>query len=292
MSESKLKPSEASQFWSKNLDPQNLERGGKTRPSISIEDEIAFADTPDVRFAKSWLLNSPLLTSPSASPSLPSTPQATSLQPQAFVIDLGAGLGAVSFVFARAGARVIAVDSSLERLRELCRRAKEAGCEDKIFPVVAAAESLPFKDGSIPALYTKSVLIHTDLPKATSEIRRILADHGRAALIEPQPGNPFAWFYRKTLAPKEWQSITHYFDAKTHQFCIDQIGEGSTRHFYLFSFLAFAFQFGWANSGLFRLFLKLILPIDRLLFRILPVTRAMAWFGVNAIEKMAPRPER
>ena len=49
---------------------------------------------------------------------------------------------AISIALARRGARVLAVDTSLERLSALRRRAREMGCSDRIRLVVAAAEAL------------------------------------------------------------------------------------------------------------------------------------------------------
>lgn len=256
--------SDAARFWRGNLDPQNL-RGGEPAPRIALEDEIAFADTPDVRAAFEWLRGAP----------------------NPIVMDLGAGLGAHAILFARLGFRVIAVDSSPERLRELRRRAAEAGCEEKVWAVAGAAERLPFAAGSIPAVFTKSVLIHVDLPVAAAELARVLPPGGRAALVEPQPGNPFAWLYRRTLAPKEWQTITRYFTRREQEIFLRAIGgaRGVVRHFYLASFLAFAFQFAWPNLRLFRFFLGILHPLDALGFRLLPFKRRAAWFGAILAEK-------
>ncbi|MBI1784690.1 class I SAM-dependent methyltransferase [Candidatus Sumerlaeota bacterium] len=248
------------EFWDQDLDPQNLGREGAPS-SLPLEDEIAFAATPDLICAQAWLAGAAC-----GSPS--------------FVVDLGAGLGAVAFYLARAGFRVIAVDSSVSRLRELRRRADRAGCADQIIAIAAAAENLPFADGSLPAILTKSVMIHVDLPKAAAEITRTLAPGGRAALIEPQPRNPFAWLYRNTLAPKEWKGITRYFTPAMQRDCMALLGGGEVRHFYLFSFLAFVFQFAWPNRTLFFGSLKALNALDRFLLRLFPRLGNWAWFGV------------
>ncbi len=256
--------SEASEYWRGNIDPQNLERGKKTPPRITLEDEIAFAEIPDVQAGLIWLAGEQPETDPA----------------ERTVLDLGAGLGAISFYFARKGWRVIAVDSSPERLRELRRRAKEAGCADSIRCVAGAAEALPFKSESLPAIFTKSVLIHTELPAAAREIERVLSPDGRAALVEPQTANPFARLYRNTLGPKSWKAITRYFDNEAQNICIGEIGSGEVRPFYLFSFFAFVFQFGWPNLKLFRTTLKLLQPFDRMIFRLIPPMKKAAWFGL------------
>lgn len=264
----------AAAYWDQVLDPQNLERSAPSQ-GLSLEAEIAFASTPDFEAAARWLEAAPA---------------------QNLYVDLGAGLGAMAFAIARRGHQVLAVDTSLSRLRRLQARAEAAGCAGRIIPLLAAAESLPFADGSIPCLYTKSVLIHTHLPRSAAEIARILAPAARAALIEPQPGNPFASLYRRWFAPKSWAEITQYFTPEIQRLYIDAIEAPQHPHppsqkvapFYLFGFLAFGFQFAWPQSRLFRLSLAITQPLDRLLFKLLPPLRRAAWFGVLKLAKPTP----
>lgn len=258
-------PTAASQYWAGNLDPQNLERKDGSKPAIPLRDEIIFASTPDVEAARDWLLKS--------------------RRAPGCIVDLGAGLGAISFMFARRGSWVLCVDTSLGRLRELRARAAEAKCSGLITPIVADAAALPFADRSLPAVFTKSVLIHTDVPKAAAEVARILSPGGRAAFVEPQGGNPFAWLYRRTLAPKAWKSITRYFDGAAQRTCIGAIGRGIVKPFYLFSFFAFAFQFAWPNLDRFSRTLARLHRFDQWLFTSMPWTRSLAWFGLIEVEK-------
>lgn len=261
--------SEASRYWKGNLDPQNLERGSQRPATIPLRDEIVFASTPDLEEARGWLLRA------RRSPGC--------------IVDLGAGLGAASFALARRGSWVVAVDSSLERMQELRRRSRVADCAGFVSPVVASAEALPFADRSLPAVFTKSVLIHTDLDASAREISRILSPGGRAALVEPQPGNPFAWIYRNTLAPRAWKSITRYFGRHEQRKFIEAIGGGRVKPFYLFSFLAFYFQFGRPDLDRFSRALTFFNRIDRLIFTYLPTLSGLAWFGVILAEKPADR---
>lgn len=260
--------SDAARYWDQVLDPQNLER--EEASALPLEDEIAFADTPDFAEARRFLCGSGI---------------------PKWTVDLGAGLGASAFLLARAGYNVIAVDTSIARLMALKKRAAEAGVADRVTAIVASAESLPFATGSIPALYTRAVLIHVDLDRGSNEIGRVLTPHGRAALLEPAIGNPLVNLYRRFLAPKAWQSITHYFDAASQK----QVAEGahagetwSVKPFYLLAFLAFIFQFGWPKPRLFRLFLRPLVFIDKLLF-LIPPLRRLAWFGVIELEKSSQK---
>ena len=260
--------SSAKAYWSGNMDPQNLERKAASVPKVTLRDEIVFASTPDVEAARSWLLKAHR------------TPGC--------IMDLGAGLGAVSFALARRGSWILAVDSSIERLHQLRGRAREAHCAGSISPMVADAEALPFHDGALPAILSKSVLIHTNLPRTTSEIARVLSPGGRAALIEPQKNNPFAWIYRRTLAPRDWRSITRYFGADEQAICFRNIGPGRVKPFFLFSFLAFFFQFARPNLTLFSRMLGVLHRLDQFLFDKIQWTRSFAWFGVIQIEKPTP----
>lgn len=267
--------SPAARYWAQNLDPQNLERDSAAAAPVdpaALAHEIEFARTPDLEAARRWL---------------------TSAQsPPAWVMDLGAGLGANAFALAAGGQRVLAVDTSLARLRLLRRRAAAAGLADSIQRVVANAEALPFRAGSVPALYTKSVLIHTDLERTAAEFARVVAPGGRLALVEPLTGNPFVNAYRRTLAPQAWRTITHYFDAAAqgvylHQPGLDGAPSGpeAVEAFYFFSFFAFIFQFGRPLPRLFRFLLRPLQALDRLLFRLCPPLRRLAWFGVIKLER-------
>ena len=269
--------SAAVRYWDQNLDPQNLERSrgvGRDRHRPSLEDEIHFAMTPDLEDAAIWL-------------------EGDGTSPPAWILDLGAGLGAGSFALVRRGWRVVALDSSPARLRALKARAIEAGCADAIFPVAAAAEALPFADASVRAVYTKSVLIHTDLAATASELHRTLAAGGRVALVEPQTGHPILRIYRRWFAPRAWRAITRYFNPARQHVLLSVIdGSATTRRhvapFYFLSFPAFLFQFVWPSRRLFHFFLGLLHPLDRFMFRLIPPLGRWAWFGLMLVEKGVP----
>ena len=208
----------------------------------------------------------------------------------AWIIDLGAGLGAGCFAMAAAGHRVLAVDASPARLRALRERARAAGLEDKILIVAAQAEALPFAADSVPALFTKSVLIHTDLPRSADEIARVLAPGARAALIEPQPHSPLVNCYRRLLAPPAWRSITRYFGPPEQAIYIRARGLQSPRPPVLpFYFLSFFSPSCFNSAGRGRDCSAGAWPCctgwDRALFRLIPPLRRWAWFGVIRLEK-------
>ena len=268
-------PSNAMRYWDGVLDPQNLERAGAKgwRRGPTLEDEIEFTRTPDFEAAARWLEN--------GDPS------------PAWILDLGAGLGSVSFALARRGHPVVALDGSLARLRAMRDRADRAECAGSISCIVAAAEALPFRDGTVPAVYTKSVLIHTDLGRSARELARTLREGGRAALTEPQTGNPLVRAYRRCFAPPAWRGITRYFDPAAQRTVLAAFGRAdgpgrAVAPFYFFSFAAFMFQFGWPHVRLFRWSLRLLHRLDAILFRLIRPLRRWAWFGLIQIEKRPP----
>ncbi len=261
-------PRAAAAYWNQILDPRNLAHAPAAETPRAIQRDIALARTPDFLAALRHL--APTLSRPPG------------------VIDLGAGLGNHALAAARMGHRVLALDASLDRMRRLRIRAARVGVQ--LPAVVARAEALPFRTGSVGALYTKSVLIHTDLDRALDEIARILGPGGRCALIEPQPGNPFVRLYRATLAPSAWKSITRYFDAPRQRLVAQRIGPTRLRPFYFLGFLGFIFEFGVPWPKVRNGVLACLRPVDALLFSLIPPLRWWAWFGLLEAEKPAAKP--
>lgn len=113
------------------------------------------------------------------------------------VLDLGCGHGMASVVLARRGARVTALDLSLEYLREARARA-EANRVGVNF-VQADGERLPFADGSFDAVWGNAILHHFDVSCGGAEIRRVLRPSGVAVLCEPWGENPLLRLARVNL---------------------------------------------------------------------------------------------
>lgn len=112
---------------------------------------------------------------------------AAELKPGDTVLDLGAGLGLLSF-----GARerigdgwVIAIDQSVDALEELLRRAHERNASGIMY-LVGDAAALPLPDASIDVAVARSLLVHLDdVPAAVAELARVLRPEGRVSLREP-----------------------------------------------------------------------------------------------------------
>lgn len=245
------------------MDPQNL--GGKFDiRGFDYARELVFYMTPDQKYALDEM--SPVRGKR--------------------IVEIGAGISVNALYLARQGSTVIATDIAHERLCALrAIHAKLGTAPGQILFVKCAAEALPFRDNAFDHAYSKAVLIHTKLDQSTVEIHRTLKPGSCALLIEPMTGNPFANIYRATLAPKIWQRITRYFGQPELGMFRRQFPKFSVQYYYLFSFLAFAWQFGAAVPVLFRFSLTALLTVDRMLFCAFPSCRRNAWFCAIRVEK-------
>ena len=246
-------------YWDSNLDPQNLEH----KERFQLNREIAFLIGPDQKYA--YCMLEPLK--------------------EHLILEIGSGLGANAIELARRGAKVIAFDLSGERLRELKSHIESLNLSDRILLVQGSADSLPFKTSSIDRVYTKSVLIHTQLTQTTEQINRVLKADGRGVFIEPLQKNPWVNLYRATFAPKIWRVIANYFGPAESAMMQTNFTNVIQRDFYFLGFFAFIFQYALPNVTLFRLSSKLLYLLDRVLFQIIPPLRNMAWMRVFRVEK-------
>lgn len=135
-------------------------------------------------------------------------------------VDVGTGPGFTAFAVAPFCERVIAVDVAdpmLEQVRELSAERGIRGVE----PMLAAAGSLPFADGSVDLVICRSAAHHfVDVPRWLAESHRVLAAGGVLAIadtIAPAGAQAAAWMHRiererdpshvRNLSAAEWRSI-------------------------------------------------------------------------------------
>ncbi|MBX7246181.1 MAG: class I SAM-dependent methyltransferase [Candidatus Sumerlaeaceae bacterium] len=255
-------------YWDGNLDPNNL--GAQfSRTRYNYPRELAFYLTPDQKCALMHMGE----------------------VKNKWTLDLGAGIGTNSLYLSRHGAKVIAADIALERLRALM--AVNKGLPAKtgaIYPVRCAAEHLPFRRDSLDREYSKSVLIHTKLPRAVGELNRILKPEGHAVFVEPLAGNPLVNLYRATLAPKIWQQITTYFTRQELDVIANGMAAGEPRYFYLSAFLGFVWQFALPVPPLFRFSVSVLNAVDSAILRVFPRLRMRSWFVVIPAGKKTETP--
>ncbi len=101
------------------------------------------------------------------------------------VLDLGTGAGFTAFAVAADAGRVIAADLTPEMLEQARRLARERDLEAEVAWTLAAAESLPFADDSIPVITCRYASHHFhDLPRALRELARVIQPRGRVVLCD------------------------------------------------------------------------------------------------------------
>jgi ubiquinone/menaquinone biosynthesis C-methylase UbiE len=201
------------------------------------------------------------------------------------IVDLGGGLSVNCIILANKGAQVVVADISINRLKILKQIIQRCGFEDRILLVCTTAEDMAFADESIDIVQTKSVLIHTQIAAALAEIKRVLKHEGTGYFIEPTTGNPFANLYRMLLAPKEWKSITHYFNKHTLATIRETFPRSTTEPFYLLGFGAFIWQFGIRKLSIFKKSLQILGTIDNMLYKLYGRFSSYAWFQAIEVKK-------
>jgi 2-polyprenyl-3-methyl-5-hydroxy-6-metoxy-1,4-benzoquinol methylase len=115
------------------------------------------------------------------------------------ILEYGCGLGRLSVLLARSGARVTAFDLSEASLEVARRRAVQNGVADRIAFHVASGEALPFGSGSFDLAIGKAILHHLAPEAGARELARVLAPGGRATFSEPLGTNPLVVFARAHL---------------------------------------------------------------------------------------------
>ncbi|GLU35411.1 class I SAM-dependent methyltransferase [Trinickia caryophylli] len=126
------------------------------------------------------------LTSPShaSGADLKTLAEQVAVTPQAAVLDLGCGAGHVSFAVAPHVRSVIAYDLAEQMLATVLMAARERGFTN-IATEQGAAERLPFADASFDWVLSRFSAHHWhDVPRALSEVRRVLKPGGRVVFVD------------------------------------------------------------------------------------------------------------
>ena len=115
------------------------------------------------------------------------------------VLEIGCGLGQISVLLAKSGARVTAFDISPMSVVVARKRARLNEVDDGVNLLVAAGERLPFGDESFDVVFGKGVLHHLEPSLGAPELYRVLKRGGKAAFSEPMGMNPVLKFARAYL---------------------------------------------------------------------------------------------
>jgi demethylmenaquinone methyltransferase/2-methoxy-6-polyprenyl-1,4-benzoquinol methylase len=128
--------------------------------------------------------------------------------PGGLVLDVASGTGLVARELAsRRRARVIQLEPSEPMLRARLEPARLGRPEDRLTPVLGAAEALPFPDATFDAVTFTYLLRYVDDPASTvAELARVLRPGGTMASLEFHvPDAPAArlgwWVYTRSALP-------------------------------------------------------------------------------------------
>jgi cyclopropane fatty-acyl-phospholipid synthase-like methyltransferase len=101
------------------------------------------------------------------------------------IADIGCGTGAATLVLARElDATVTAVDVLEEFLRVLERQAEREGLDDRIVPLAASMDALPFEEAAFDAIWSEGAIYNIGFAKGIEAWRRFLKPGGILAVSE------------------------------------------------------------------------------------------------------------
>lgn len=112
------------------------------------------------------------------------------------VLEYGCGLGHVSALLVRSGARLTSFDLSRNSVVVANQRIAANNPAAAANLAVAAGETLPFADESFDIIFGKAILHHLDATIGAPELYRVLRPGGRAVFSEPLGMNPLLTFVR------------------------------------------------------------------------------------------------
>lgn len=112
------------------------------------------------------------------------------------VLEYGCGMGELTVLLARSGARVSSFDISAGSVEVTRRRAEIDGVADRIDVEVATAEDLPYEDETFEIVIGKAILHHIDPARGAHHLARVVKPGGRAVFTEPMGMNPLLVFAR------------------------------------------------------------------------------------------------
>lgn len=102
--------------------------------------------------------------------------------PSDYVLDVGAGPGALTLLAARTGARVLAIDFAPSMVERLRRRLADGGLTNARAEVMDG-QALDLAEGSFDAAFSNfAVIFFPDLERGLAEMHRVLKSGGRVAV--------------------------------------------------------------------------------------------------------------
>lgn len=147
------------------------------------------------------------------------------------VADLGCGTGASALVLAEElAAPITAVDLFPEFLEELTRRARQQGVDDKITPLKASIDNLPFAPESLDMIWAEGAIYNIGFEAGIRAWRPLLAPGGILAVSE------ITWLGadRPDALQRYWEEAYPEIDRASAKFAIlEEQGFRPRGYFYL-----------------------------------------------------------
>jgi SAM-dependent methyltransferase len=189
------------------------------------------------------------------------------------VLDFGCGAEAhMAIAAARRGHAATAFDLSPVAVEKARERAAEHGVAERIEFHVLNAEDVRLPDGAYDAILGTGILHHLDLPRAYSELARLLKPRGRAVFVEPLGHNPLVNLYRRRT-PGQRTDDEHPLRVEDFELARSYFERVEPTYFSLLSLATLP-------VGRLRSSAKLIARLDaadRAVFRRLPAAGRHAW---------------
>jgi SAM-dependent methyltransferase len=194
------------------------------------------------------------------------------------VLEYGCGPGSAAFFLAERGATVTGIDISEVAIRQAKEQGDRISSPGVTFRTMDA-EALEFADDSFDIVCGTGILHHLDVERAFSEIARVLRPAGSAVFIEPLGHNPLINRFRK--------STPHLRTRDEHPLLIKDV-RCAERFFKCVRFRPYGLltqaTIPFRTVPGFRAMLTILEALDAGLFKVLPVTRKLAWQAVIVLE--------
>lgn len=198
--------------------------------------------------------------------------RATVLSRGCSVLEYGCGDEILAYDLAGTAKRVTGIDISDVAIAQAERTAQQRGLSNVQFHV-DNAEDMHVADGSIDVVIGAGIVHHLDIPRAVSELRRVLNTGGVALFAEPLGHNPVLNWYRdrtpELRTPDEHPLLVRDLRYMARQF--------SSCRVTFFGLISPVLGMITRDVRPERLLTRFVWSIDRLLCRI-PGLRRYAWY--------------
>jgi 2-polyprenyl-3-methyl-5-hydroxy-6-metoxy-1,4-benzoquinol methylase len=199
------------------------------------------------------------------------------------VVDFGCGQGWLTKTLASAGAEVWAFDISEEAVKKTSAMAKKFNLSDRVHVEQMPAEQLTYASSTFDLIVGNAILHHLDLEIASKEIKRVLAEGGKAYFMEPLGHNPLLNMFRK-LTPQ--LRTRDEAPLRIEQFSIftDIFSRFEHEEFFLVSMSALMWHFVHLDQWVLKT-RDILLPLDQLLMAVFPFLRRYCWYSLVMMQK-------